>query len=113
MTSQHSGNDPRLGPGDGPKLKTIIKINGMLLYACFLGGVAWLLWPETAEGWGYGVTSLFCGLAGAALAVRGFGEIWRYIANDIKVNRFKRQGREPHSDRLAGDDAMDNADMFE
>lgn len=101
------------GPDNGPRPRSIIAINARLLYACFLGGVAWVLWPSTAKDWQFGLFAIFCGLSAFALAIRGFCDIWHYIRRDIGVGRFKRGGRNPHSDRLAEDDVLRKAGMIE
>ena len=97
----------------GPKLRSIIAINATLFYATGLCVVAWLCWPETAEGWRFGLFSIFCGLGGFALAIKGIGDIWQRIKRDIGVDKFQRLGRKPQSDHLAGDDAMRRSDMIE
>jgi len=100
-------------PGAGPQLHSIITINATLFYAACLGGLAWLCWPETVEGWRFGLFSILCGLGSFALALKGIGDIWQHIKRDIGVGRFQRLGRKPQSDHLAGDDAMHNSDMIE
>jgi len=108
-----SSSIPDGDPGAGPQLRSIIAINFTLLYAFCLGAVAWLCWPETAEGWRFGLFSILCGLSAFALALKGFGDIWHHIKRDIGVGRFQRGGRKPQSDHLAGDDAMRKSDMIE
>jgi len=97
----------------GPGMRKIIAINFTLLYAACLGALAWLSWPETAEGWRSGLFSILCGLSGFALAIKGLGDMWQHIAQDIKVGKFQRQGRKPQSDRVAGDDDMRRSGMIE
>lgn len=97
----------------GPGMRKIIAINFTMLYAACLGGLAWLCWPETAEGWRFGLFSIFCGLGAFALAFKGLDDIWQHIMRDAKVGQFHRLGRTPQSDRIAGDDAMRKSGMIE
>ena len=101
------------GSEHGPKLRAILKINAMFLYAFCLGGVAWLCWPETAEGWRFGLFAILCGLSAFALAIKGVGDVWQHLKRDIGVGRFKRGGRAPHSDQMADDEAMRQSDIIE
>ncbi len=97
----------------GPRLRSIIAINFTFLAAAFFAALAWRCWPETAEGWRFGVFSILCGLGSLALAFQGTDDIWQYIKRDIGFGRFHRLGRKPQSDHLAGDDAMRKSGMIE
>lgn len=108
--------DPRnvsgVEPKTGPSIRSIISINVQLLHAFVLGGVAWLMWPETKECWRFGVLAFLLGAAAISIAIGALVEIWRIIFRDRDVGKFTKTGRSPHSDRLAGDDAMDEGNMF-
>lgn len=92
---------------------TIIKINAALLYAVFLVGLAWLIWPDKPQNWPLGAFAIVCCLAAFALAVRQVGEIWRFIARDITVDGFHQGRRKPQSDSVAGEYEMRQSGMLD
>lgn len=105
-------SDPRTSPNIGPSIKSIIVINFTLLHASVLGGVAWLMWPETKECWRFGILSIILGAAAISFGVKAIGDIWRHIIRDKEIIDFKHGNRAPQSDKIAGDDAMDDGGMF-
>lgn len=108
--------DPRNTSGvpvkTGPSIRSIISINVQLLCSFVVGGVAWLMWPETKECWRFGVLAFLLGAAAISIAIGALVEIWRIIFRNRDVHKFTKTGRSPHSDRLAGDDAMNDKGMF-
>ena len=109
-------SDPRnasgVQPKTGPSVRSIITINLKLLHAFVLGGVAWLMWPENKECWRFGVLAVFLGAAAISFAIVGLVEIWRIILRDKEVHDFTKTGRSPESDQLAGDENMNDGEMF-
>jgi len=109
-------SDPRnasgVQPKTGPSIRSIISINVQLLHAFILGGVAFLMWPETKECWRFGVLAVFLGAAGISIAIGALVKIWRIILRDKEVHDFTKTGRSPQSDQLAGDESMNDGEMF-
>lgn len=48
---------------------SIVSINAHLALAAGCGFAAWVIWPSSAEGWGFGVIAIL--LAGAAMSAAG------------------------------------------
>ena len=96
-----------------PHFRAMLRINVMLLYACVLAGVAWLCWPETAEGWRSGILSIFCGLSAFGLAWQGFGETVRHIRTLRQFDESVARKRKPHSDRTIETDALRRGGMVD
>jgi len=108
--------DPRsasgVQPKIGPSIRSILTINLKLLHAFVLGGVAWLMWPETKECWRFGVLAVLLGAASISFAIGALVEIWGIIFRDRDVHKFTETGRSPESDQLAGDESMNDGEMF-
>ncbi len=105
-------SDPRTRPNIGPSIKSVLLINFTLLHAFVLGGVAWLMWPETKHGWRFGVLSIILGAAAISFGVKAIGDIWHHVQRDREIIRFNRNSRAPQSDKIAGEDVMNDGEMF-
>jgi len=112
MNTSDQRNASGVQPKTGPSVRSIISINFKLLHAFVLGGVAFLMWPETKECWRFGVLAVLLGAASISFAVGALVDIWRIILRDRDVHKFTKTGRSPESDQLAGDETMNDGEMF-
>ena len=46
-----------------PTIRTSVKVNSRLFLAVVLGLIAWHLYPDTREGWGFGIIAILMGLS--------------------------------------------------
>jgi len=46
-----------------PTISTNIKVNSRLFLAVVLGLIAWQLYPDSREGWGFGIIAVLMGLS--------------------------------------------------
>lgn len=96
-----------------PHFKAMLRINLLLFYGCFLAGVSWLSWPETAESWRSGVMSIFCGMSAFGLIWQGADETIQHIKTLRRFEEGVASKRKPHSDSLAGSDELRKAGMVD
>lgn len=53
----------------------IVIVNAKMAYAVFLGAASYLIYPTSMEYYGFGLLSIFAGLAAAGLAINAFRQI--------------------------------------
>lgn len=88
----------------GPALRSILRINGRLLFAAILTFGAWWLWSNaTVAWWGLWLVAVFYALGALVTFLSALGDIRRVIERDREIDAFERQGPAPQSDRLASD----------
>ena len=89
-----------------PAKSTIIEINAKLCYSAFLGVVSYLIWPTSVKFYGFGLLSIFVGVAGAALAFNAFRQILEIREFENEQDVFIEGGNEVKSSSLLAEDFM-------
>ena len=96
-----------------PTAGAIFVINIEFLYAAFLVWIAWLVWPETREYWGFGILSGLMGLGGFLQFITTLGHIRDHLRRDRSVRAYAAQGESPKGDRMADITVQRKAGMID
>lgn len=87
--------------------KSVIAIiNAKLCYSAFLGVVSYAIWPTSMKWYGFGVLSVFVGVAGGALAFNALRQISEIREFENDQDEFLAQGNEVKSSSLLAEDFM-------
>ena len=89
-----------------PAKSTIIQINAKLCYAVFLAVVAYAIWPTSMKYYGFGLLSIFAGIAGAALAINALRQISDIREFEDDQQEFLKGGNKVKSSTLLTDDFL-------
>lgn len=89
------------------------KVNLLMLAVLGQGGLAYLLWPSTKEWWMLGFLSIILGAATIATAMRVLHLVWQIYRRDMVFAAFRAKGSDQKSSRMASNDAMRDAGMFD
>jgi len=92
---------------------TTAKINGHLLGAALQGGIAYLAWPTSYEGWGFAVMSVLMG-AGALIAlVHALKLMVQLHVRDRTLKSFRAQAKPQKKAALATAEALKDAGVID
>ena len=89
-----------------PSKSVIIEINAKLCYAVFLVVVAYFIWPTSMKWYGFGVISIFAGVAGVALTFNALRQIAEIREFETEQEEFIEGGNEVKSSSLLAEDFM-------
>ena len=92
---------------------TIVQINFKLLIAFSSSFVGWLIWPDTALGYGWGFLAILLFMSALGLFIEAIKAITKLYVNDGTVGKYTAQGNKPKSAELASDDALKNSGMID
>ncbi|PHR55175.1 MAG: hypothetical protein COA47_14355 [Robiginitomaculum sp.] len=89
----------------------ILKVNGKLLLAFILGGLAWLVWPSKPEWWGFGVFSIIVGMAALRTSIDALITIAKLYAREKEFAAFTELLKPVTPSEMADKDALKAAGM--
>ncbi len=92
---------------------SIVQINAKLLLAFSFTFIGWLIWPDTALGWGWGFLSICLCLSALGLFIEAIKAIIRLFVRDRALEKYMAQGNKPKSAELASDDALKSSEMID
>lgn len=92
-------------------LGTIIGINARLLYAAIMSIVAWLIWPDSLRGYGWGFIAICLWLSSFALFVDSAKAALKLYTRDRAMAKYLAQGSKPKTAEMASSDALKKAGM--
>ena len=90
---------------------TIVQINAKLLYFTFLGWMSYYTWPIHPQWWGFGLLSIFTGLAAVALLVNVLRMMFHLYQRDKTLAAFQAQGNQPKTSSVVSNDRMREAGL--
>ncbi|MEZ5887517.1 MAG: hypothetical protein R3D56_11655 [Paracoccaceae bacterium] len=100
-----------MSPNTTP-IGAILKVNGHLLQAFLFGAAAWLIWPTNPKWWGFGLLSMFLGVAALASVIAALRAMTKLYIRERELARFAAIARVPAPSELADDGALKDAGMF-
>ncbi len=92
---------------------SIVQINFKLLFAFSFTFIGWLIWPDTALGYGWGFLSICLFLSALGLFIEAIKAIIKLFVRDRALKKYLAQGNKPKSAELASDDALKNSEMID
>ena len=102
--------------GDNPyqsSFGSIVQINFKLLFAFSFTFIGWLIWPDTALGYGWGFLSICLCLSALGLFIEAVKAMIKLFVRDRALKKYMAQGNKPKSAELASDDALKNSEMID
>lgn len=99
-------------PPFSSRVGTVVEINRQFLIACACGFIAWRIWPDSPEWWGFGLTSILLWLACASAIVNALRRIVGAYEQARVVRDFEAMGGAPKSSELATKKKMKKAGML-
>lgn len=91
----------------------VFKINMNLLGAFSYGVAAWLIWPDSLKGWGFGLISIILGVAAPAQLVRAIIMMAEFHTREKEFAEFEENNRAAEPSELASVDDLRRAGMIE
>ena len=92
---------------------SIVQINVKLLLAFLFAFVGWLIWPDTALGWGWGFLAICLFLSALGLFIEAIKGMTKLFVRDRALKKYMAQGNKPKSAELADDEALKNSEMID
>lgn len=92
---------------------SIVRINFKLLMAFSFTFVGWLIWPDSALGWGWGFLSICLCLSALGLFIEAIKTTIKLFVRDRALKKYMAQGNKPKSAELATDDTLKNSEMID
>lgn len=92
---------------------SIVQINFKLLLAFSFTFIGWLIWPDTALGYGWGLLSICLCLSALGLFIEAIKAIIKLFVRDRALKKYMAQGNKPKSAELASVDALKNSEMID
>ncbi len=89
-----------------PSKSAIVAINAKLAYAVILGVVSCGIWPTSAKWYGFGLLSVFTGMAAVALAINALRQIADIREFEEDQKEFLAKGNEVKSSTLPTEDFL-------
>lgn len=93
-------------------LGAILKVNGHLLLTFIYCGSACLIWPTNPKWWGYGLLSIFLGVAALASVIAAIRAMTKLYIRERELAQFAATARTPAPADLANNDALEDAGML-
>ena len=90
---------------------TIIEINIKLLLASSIAFIAWLIWPDSMDGWGWGYLSIMMGFSATGVFIGAVQAIIKLYTHDKVIAEYMAQGNKPKFSNLASRDDLNDAGM--
>jgi len=92
---------------------SIFTVNGHLLHAFLLGGLAWWLWPSSPEWWGFGLLSIILGAAAFGKSIEALRAMVKIYGREKELARLAATSRAPDPSDLADQNALKDAGMID
>ncbi len=92
---------------------SIVQINVKLLLAFSFTFIGWLMWPDTALGYGWGFLAICLFLSALGLFIEAIKAVLKLFVRDRALKKYMAQGNKPKSAELASDDALKNSEMID
>lgn len=89
----------------------IFDINRKLFGAALFVVLAWLCWPSGITWWGFGLLSLFMGLAAIMLLTQALQQAIKLKTRDETIATFSEQGEQPKGSAVVSSSDLDDAGM--
>ncbi len=96
-----------------PSLGAIIRINLHLFMGTLSGVIAWAIWPDTLEGWGWGFIAIILSVNVVACMVNALREMTQLYLRDRAVAAIMAQSNTSKSDQLASMDDLRRGGMID
>lgn len=100
----------RRPPGTTP-IRAILSVNRQFLAAFFLGFIAWLSWPTSAEWWPFAILSVITAAAAVGYTIGAVVLMVRIHARDRQIAAMLAKGRVAHPAEMIDRDALRRAGM--
>ncbi len=104
----HETNDPYQS-----SFGSIVQINFRLLLAFSFTFIGWLIWPDTALGYGWGFLAICLFMSALGLFIEAIKAMTKLYVNRGTIGKYTAQGDKPKSAELASDDALKNSGMID
>lgn len=92
---------------------TVLAINGQLFGATITGALAVWLWPDTPQGWAFGLLSILLGAASFSAIINAVKAAVKLYQRDKALSQYLAQGAKPKTAQMASSDALRNAGMID
>ena len=103
--------DRQVQPAIKSAFGPIVRINLMSLHACLFGWAAWHMWPDSLQGYGWGLLAIVAWLVCGVSSLNVIKQIVTLYTREKAIAKFLEQGKQPKSSTLASGDALDKAGM--
>lgn len=94
------------------RVGTVVEINRQFFIASACGFIAWRIWPESPEWWGFGLISILLWLACASAIANALRRIVDAYEQARVIGDFEAMGQAPKSSALATKEKMKKAGMI-
>lgn len=101
-----------MNPSDN-SFGTTVQINSKFLFAALCIFIAYISWPTDAKYWGYGFISICMGLASIGLIIDAIKMMVKLYQRKKIIAEYMAQGKKPKSSKMASEDALRKAGMFD
>jgi len=91
---------------------TVVQINVKLLLATGFAAAAYLIWPDSLRGYGWGFLSICLGGAALGLFIEALKAMTSLYRRRKVLGEFMARGKTPKSARLASEEDMRKAGML-
>jgi hypothetical protein len=92
---------------------TIAAINGKLLGSAVTTALGLYLWPETAQGWAFGVMSIFLWVSALTFLIEALKAAAQLYVRDKAVAAYLAQGAKPKTAEMASPEALRKAGLID
>ena len=90
-----------------------VQTNFKLLLAFSFTFIGWIIWPETALGWGWGYLAVCLYLSALGLFIETSRAVIKRFVQERALKKYLAQGNKPQSANLVSDDTMKNSEMID
>jgi glucose dehydrogenase len=91
----------------------VLRINTLLLGAVLLAATAWAIWPSSPEWWGFGLLSIFLGMATIAALIDAFRTMVKLHERQKIIARMEATARPAEQTEFADIEALKKAGMID
>lgn len=96
-----------------PSLGAIVRINMLLFMGSLSGVIAWAIWPDALEGWGWGFIAIILWANVVACVVSALREMSQLYIRDKAVAAIMAQSNTSKSDQLASMEDLRRGGMID
>ena len=96
-----------------PSLGAVLRVNLHLFMSTLSGVIAWFIWPETVEGWGFGLIALILWANVFVCLVTALREMTQLYLRDKAVAAIIAGSNISKSDQLASMDDLRRGGMID